>query len=262
MKLECSVCTHSWDGTIAKIGKHNEYITFCPNCRRFITTAVPEGSIVMAFAANEVKDAFTTFMDPSACLISYYAFSSPEELLEVWDEKVKNPDSQWYWIYDDAECVCSGACDPADIDAIKQHFRIENISPATPVYTEKEIREKLWAGLCLNEILTFCDGQECQIYKADRFYPDETVIYVPDLDLNYIPTNIRVNEANSLYDANPKKWEPMPAKKQIENEIMSCCYTGADFLHLCNGDENLARRLFAYVDWQHPSSALPEMQED
>ena len=34
------------------------------------------------------------------------------------------------------------------------------------------------------------------------------------------------------------------------------CYTGKDFVDMCDGNMEKARRLFDYVDWQHPSSAL------
>lgn len=35
-------------------------------------------------------------------------------------------------------------------------------------------------------------------------------------------------------------------------------YTYDDFLQLVNGSEDMARRLFNFVDWQHPSSALED----
>ena len=43
---------------------------------------------------------------------------------------------------------------------------------------------------------------------------------------------------------------------------MDKCYTGNDFIDLCDGDVKLAERLFRYCDWQHPSSALNEVTDD
>ena len=37
--------------------------------------------------------------------------------------------------------------------------------------------------------------------------------------------------------------------------------TGNDFLSVCDGDERLAKELFHYCDWQHPTSALPELED-
>ena len=38
--------------------------------------------------------------------------------------------------------------------------------------------------------------------------------------------------------------------------------TGDDFLEECGGDVEMARRLFHYVDWQHPSAAVPEIADE
>ena len=45
-------------------------------------------------------------------------------------------------------------------------------------------------------------------------------------------------------------------------EIVGCCYTGNDFIEECGGDVEKARHLFWYCDWQHPSSALPEIDDE
>ena len=45
-------------------------------------------------------------------------------------------------------------------------------------------------------------------------------------------------------------------------EVLSCCYTGKDFLDEFDGDAVLAERLFWYCDWQHPSSAACEIEDE
>ena len=49
--------------------------------------------------------------------------------------------------------------------------------------------------------------------------------------------------------------------EEIE-EILDQCYTGDDFIEECDGDVEKAERLFWYCDWQHPCSALPEIEDD
>ena len=51
---------------------------------------------------------------------------------------------------------------------------------------------------------------------------------------------------------------PLRNGEEIE-EVLSVCYAGVDFVQECAGDVKLAERLFYYCDWQHPSSALPEV---
>ena len=86
-------------------------------------------------------------------------------------------------------------------------------------------------------------GQECLIYKAEQFRTDDTIIYIPDMTLN----NITVFS--------------VPVDEDVDYTL-NRCYTGADFVELCEGDEALAYRLFCYCDWQHPSSAFPEVDYD
>ena len=45
-------------------------------------------------------------------------------------------------------------------------------------------------------------------------------------------------------------------------EILDECYSGDDFIELCDGNVEMAERLFWYCDWQHPSSALPEIEDE
>lgn len=113
--------------------------------------------------------------------------------------------------------------------------------------TREQLKERLYNGECLNDLLEFTPGQECDIYKAKEWNPGDEVIYIPDIYLNEIPIN------RPLINS--------PTRNEI-NEVISNCYTGRDFMELCDNNEELAKDLFDYVDWQHPSSALDEVLED
>lgn len=110
--------------------------------------------------------------------------------------------------------------------------------------TRAELREKLLGGAIMDELFTFRSGQECDIYKAAKFAPGSEIIYIPDLALNLIPVT-----------------EPAVDPDDVE-EIIANCYTGDDFIEECGGDIEKAKHLFWYCDWQHPCSALPEIDDD
>ena len=112
--------------------------------------------------------------------------------------------------------------------------------------TKKEVRERICESECLSDMFEFTDGQDCIIYKGD-WNPGDEVIYIPDIDLNEICIN---RQLIKILD-----------EEEI-NDVLSCLYTGKDFMELSDGDEELAKRLFYYVDWQHPSSALNEVLND
>ena len=92
--------------------------------------------------------------------------------------------------------------------------------------TKRELRDYLKAGYFMNDAFDFGPGQDCEIFKAGQFKPGDEIIYIPDVE--------------------------------VIDEVVSNCYTGDDFLEQCGGDEEKARRLFWYCDWQHPSSAMDE----
>ena len=109
--------------------------------------------------------------------------------------------------------------------------------------TKTELKKRLEAGETLNELLAFCAGQECEIYKADDFEPGDTVLYIPDISLNLIP----IHRALDL--------------EEIE-EILEECFTGDDFIQECEGNVEKAESLFWYCDWQHPSAAVDELEDE
>ncbi len=110
--------------------------------------------------------------------------------------------------------------------------------------TKAMLRSQLQQGCTLNDLLTFGPGQDCEIFKADKFYPGDVVIYVPDVYLNHIPLDRSITDLEEL------------------EEVLSQCYTGQDFIDECGGDVEKAERLFWYCDWQHPSSAVDELADD
>ena len=124
-----------------------------------------------------------------------------------------------------------------------------------------ELKKSLQGGKALSELLSFRDGQECTIYKADTFRPDDTILYIPDVDLNEIPTDLPLNTDYSLLEVSNGKCGCMTAEEQIRM-VLSYCYTGEMFVEICEGDEALAWRLFCYIDWQHPTSALDKVYYD
>ena len=112
--------------------------------------------------------------------------------------------------------------------------------------TVNEARERIIKGECLSDMFEFTDGQECLIYKGDWNSGNE-VIYIPDIDLNEICINrplINILDEEEIKD------------------VLGCLYTVKDFMELTDNNEELAKRLFYYCDWQHPSSALNEVIDD
>ena len=110
--------------------------------------------------------------------------------------------------------------------------------------TKQELRSQLQQGHTLNNLLAFGPGQDCEIFKADKFYPGDVVIYVPDVALNHIPLDRPITDQEEF------------------SEVLSNCYTGQDFINECHGDAEKAEHLFWYCDWQHPSSAVDELADD
>lgn len=110
--------------------------------------------------------------------------------------------------------------------------------------TQEELFTNLKVGRTMEELFHFTSGQGCLIYKEDTFISGEQIIYIPDTALNDIPMD-----------------KPLTDCEEIRR-IAGLCYTGADFMECCGRDKELALALFDYCDWQHPSSALPEITND
>lgn len=112
--------------------------------------------------------------------------------------------------------------------------------------TIDEVRERIYKGECLSDMFEFTDGQECMIYKGE-WNPGDDVIYIPDIDFNGICINrplIKILTSGEII------------------KLLNCLYAGKDFMELVDDNEELAKELFRYVDWQHPASAINEVLDD
>ena len=109
---------------------------------------------------------------------------------------------------------------------------------------KQELAQYLREGKCLDEIFFLKQGADCTIFKADEFSASDDILYIPDMELN------KINYFSSVKD-----------EKEIR-EILDECYTGNDFMDICNGSERIAKELFSCVDWQHPESALLEVEDE
>lgn len=105
---------------------------------------------------------------------------------------------------------------------------------------KKDLLEKLKAGRTINSLLPLTTDDDSLYFKAPRFCVGDTVIYMPDLEWNGIIPD-----------------QPMEAGDESVMEQM--LYTGDDFLALCDGQQEAAKRLFASCYWQHPIDVLPDL---
>ena len=97
--------------------------------------------------------------------------------------------------------------------------------------TKTELKEKLNEGKYLEDLFNLTSGQECLIYKGE-FEISDNIIYIPDVWLNGLCTKSAIEDIETI----------------IEH-----CYTGKDIVEECRGHEDLAEKLFEFVDWQHPN---------
>ena len=74
--------------------------------------------------------------------------------------------------------------------------------------TKAELKAKLEAGAFLVDLFDFTYGQECLIYKSNKFESDN-IIYIPEIE-----------------------------------KVLHCCYTGTDFVKECSNHVDLAKELF------------------
>ena len=99
-----------------------------------------KGKIVMAFTdpldalmenynVTTKEDNYKYFTDnfTGEGIHTYYVFDSITEFIKTWKEIHDKPNGMWYWVLDDGKCICSGACDPDDIEIFKEHWNLTNI---------------------------------------------------------------------------------------------------------------------------------------
>lgn len=105
--------------------------------------------------------------------------------------------------------------------------------------TKQEVIEQLKKGKTLSDLFIFTEGQECLIHKGN-FAATDDIIYIPDIYLNKISIDI-------------------PLTKEELDDIENDLYSGNDFINECNGNVKLAKELFDWCDWSHPSSAINDI---
>lgn len=91
--------------------------------------------------------------------------------------------------------------------------------------TRDELRKELKAGVKLEDIFEFTDGQDCLIYKG-KFLPGiigDDICYISDLSLVDIPVNKSIVKSYEI------------------DSVMGRCYTTNDFIKECNGHEILQK---------------------
>lgn len=61
---------------------------------------------------------------------TWYTSPSVEGFINAWIGIYDKPPGMWYWVLEDGECICSGACDPYDIDIFIEYWHLEEYSDA------------------------------------------------------------------------------------------------------------------------------------
>lgn len=127
MKLKCLNCGHKFEGRISldELGWHS----YCNECDSSFDVDIPQGRIIMAFTDPDcdLDNPYDTFTDDftgenvNIC----FAFDTPKAFIRKWKRIVnekEGPYGMWYWVLDNNEIICSGACDPGDIDIFEDYF--------------------------------------------------------------------------------------------------------------------------------------------
>lgn len=164
------------------------------------------------------------------------------DITETYNRVIEVQAEDEYDAYDKVDTMINDGeidlpCDGGNYDykrelEVKELKMESNISKNITV-TKEQLKERLKNGEHLENIFQFTDGQECLIYKGD-FEVSDNIIYIPDIWLNELNTDSKATE------------------EDIE-DIINNCYTGKDFMEECHDIENVAKRLFNTVDWQHPN---------
>lgn len=125
MKLKCLHCGKKIDGTIShdNLGWHS----ICPECGCSFDVDVPNGKILMLFAAQDTDFAYDKFEDNHLknAIYSYRAFNSVRSFMRAWRKMAEAPDSMWYWVIDTEtnDYVTTGACSiDGDREIFKDYF--------------------------------------------------------------------------------------------------------------------------------------------
>lgn len=89
-----------------------------------------EAPIIVAFT-DKIRDRIV--LDPYVYfhedftgegLVSVYGCQNVKEFFYLMEHLIEYPDGMWYWVLHEGECICSGACDPNDMESFEEYFGI------------------------------------------------------------------------------------------------------------------------------------------
>ena len=90
-----------------------------------------ENKIIMAFTDPDERldNPYSTFTDNFVedNVKIMFVFDTPEEFLQTFNRIINDeegPYGMWYWVLDHGKQICSGACDPNDIDVYEEHWNL------------------------------------------------------------------------------------------------------------------------------------------
>lgn len=90
-----------------------------------------ENKIVMAFTDPDenLNNPYSTFTDNYVedNVKIMFVFDTPEEFLQTFNRIINDeegPYGMWYWVLDHGKQICSGACDPNDIDIYEEYWNL------------------------------------------------------------------------------------------------------------------------------------------
>ena len=73
-----------------------------------------------------VLDPYVYFTDhfTGEGLVSAYGCHDLKDFFILMEHLIEYPDGMWYWVLHEGKCICSGACDPDDIEIFEDYFGI------------------------------------------------------------------------------------------------------------------------------------------
>ena len=203
MKLTCMNCSNEYDGMIFKdeLGWHG----ICLKCGSSFDVDIPntEGKIVMAFTdpVEGIIDPYIYFTNDftGQGIHTMYMFDTPKEFIDKWNEIYNKPNGMWYWVIDEDEyLVCSGACDPGDIDIFEDYWEKElkekenkpkvkakvRLTHTVEMFVEAESEEAISDWLAQT---TPKEAYNLSNHNADQSYDEEIVCFVRnDSEVDYV----------------------------------------------------------------------------
>ena len=57
-------------------------------------------------------------------LVAVYGCPNIKDFFALIEHLIEHPDGMWYWVLHEGKCICSGACDPGDMEIFEDYFGI------------------------------------------------------------------------------------------------------------------------------------------